>query len=110
MSAQRREVPATDDRTSAALAGFLRRRRWRVLGRHPELPGAWPLAAEPRMPGASRMKLPHLDSISGPTVLLVGGRAVGFAAVFAIPVVLSRVFTTAEFGTYKQLFLLFSTL
>jgi O-antigen/teichoic acid export membrane protein len=56
------------------------------------------------------MKLPRLDSISGPTLLLVGGRAVGFVAVFAIPVVLSRVFTTAEFGTYKQLFLLFSTL
>ena len=56
------------------------------------------------------MKRFILDSLSGPTVRLVGGRAVGFVAVFAIPVVLSRVFTTSEFGTYKQLFLLFSTL
>ena len=43
-------------------------------------------------------------------MVLVGGRAVGFVAAFAIPVVLARVFTTSEFGTYKQLFLLFSTL
>jgi O-antigen/teichoic acid export membrane protein len=43
-------------------------------------------------------------------MVLVGGRAIGFAAAFAIPVVLARVFTTSEFGTYKQLFLLFSTL
>ncbi len=56
------------------------------------------------------MKLPRLDAVSGPTLVLVGGRTVGFVAVFAIPVVLSRVFTTSEFGTYKQLFLLFSTL
>ena len=34
------------------------------------------------------IKLPRLDSISGPTLRLVGGRTVGFVAVFAIPVVL----------------------
>jgi O-antigen/teichoic acid export membrane protein len=56
------------------------------------------------------MRLPRLDSVSRPVLVLVGGRAVGFAAAFAIPVVLARVFTTSEFGTYKQLFLLFSTL
>jgi O-antigen/teichoic acid export membrane protein len=56
------------------------------------------------------MKHPRLDSVSRPALVLVGGRAVGFAAAFAIPVVLARVFTTSEFGTYKQLFLLFSTL
>ncbi len=42
--------------------------------------------------------------------LLVAGRSVGFIAVFAIPVVLARVFAPAEFGIYKKLFLLFSTL
>ena len=56
------------------------------------------------------MKLPRLDSVSGPTLVIVAGRAVGFVAVFAIPMVLARIFSTAEFGTYKQLFLLFSTL
>jgi O-antigen/teichoic acid export membrane protein len=56
------------------------------------------------------MNHPRLDSVSRPALVLVGGRAVGFAAAFAIPVVLARVFTTSEFGTYKQLFLLFSTL
>lgn len=51
-----------------------------------------------------------LDSVSRPALLLVAGRAVGFVAAFGIPVVLARVFNKAEFGTYKQLFLLFSTL
>lgn len=53
---------------------------------------------------------PVLDSISRPALLLVAGRAVGFVAAFAIPVVLARVFSASEFGTYKQLFLLFATL
>jgi O-antigen/teichoic acid export membrane protein len=35
---------------------------------------------------------------------------VGFAAAFAIPIVLARIFNPTEFGTYKQLFLLFATL
>jgi hypothetical protein len=43
-------------------------------------------------------------------MLLVAGRAVGFAAAFAIPVVLARLFDRAEYGTYKQLFLVFATL
>jgi O-antigen/teichoic acid export membrane protein len=50
------------------------------------------------------------DTLSRSTLLLVAGRAVGFVAVFAIPVVLARIFTPAEFGTYKQLFLVFATL
>jgi O-antigen/teichoic acid export membrane protein len=43
-------------------------------------------------------------------MVLVAGRAVGFAALFMIPLVLARVFDQAEFGTYKQLFLVFATL
>jgi O-antigen/teichoic acid export membrane protein len=51
-----------------------------------------------------------LDAVSGPMITLTVGRAMGFAAAFAIPVVLARVFTQAEFGTYKQLFLIYGTL
>ena len=50
-----------------------------------------------------------LDSASRQVAVLVAGRAVGFVAAFAIPVVLARIFVPAEFGTYKQLFLVFST-
>jgi len=46
----------------------------------------------------------------GPEILLTLGRTVGFAATFFIPVVLVRVFDRATFGTYKQLFLVFTTL
>jgi O-antigen/teichoic acid export membrane protein len=53
---------------------------------------------------------PSTDTVSRPVMLLVAGRAVGFAATFVIPVVLSRVLAPAEFGTYKQLFLVFATL
>jgi len=37
------------------------------------------------------------------------GRTLAFTATFFVPVVLARVFSQAEFGTYKQLFLLFAT-
>jgi O-antigen/teichoic acid export membrane protein len=43
-------------------------------------------------------------------VVLTGGRAVGFAVAFAIPIVLARHLTQEEFGTYKYLFLLWGTL
>jgi O-antigen/teichoic acid export membrane protein len=45
-----------------------------------------------------------------PAVPIVLGRSVGFAAAFAIPIVLSRILDQAEFGTYKQLFLIYATL
>lgn len=41
---------------------------------------------------------------------LAGGRAPGLVIAFAIPLVLARVFDQAEFGTYKQLFLIYATL
>lgn len=50
------------------------------------------------------------DSVSRPAMLLIASRALGFALAFAIPVVLARTFTQAEFGTYKQLFLIYGTL
>ncbi|HEY3860169.1 MAG TPA: polysaccharide biosynthesis C-terminal domain-containing protein [Gammaproteobacteria bacterium] len=49
-------------------------------------------------------------SVFKPAFMLMSGRALGFVAAFAIPVVLVRVFNQTEFGTYKQLFLLYTTL
>jgi O-antigen/teichoic acid export membrane protein len=40
----------------------------------------------------------------------MAGRFAGFVAAFAIPVVLARVFGQSDFGSYKQLFLVFATL
>jgi O-antigen/teichoic acid export membrane protein len=51
-----------------------------------------------------------MDSSSRPALLLVTGRTVGFAASFAIGIVLVRVFDPTVFGTYKQFFLLYATL
>src|SRR5262245_35435126 len=45
-----------------------------------------------------------------PALSIVVGRSVGFIAAFAIPIVLSRILAQAEFGTYKQLFLIYATL
>ena len=44
-----------------------------------------------------------------PALLLMSGRTLAFAATFFIPVVLARIFDPALFGTYKQLFLIYST-
>lgn len=51
-----------------------------------------------------------MGSIFKPALILMSGRALGFAAAFCVPVVLARLFTPAEFGTYKQLFLVYTTL
>ena len=53
---------------------------------------------------------PETESVFKPALLLMSGRTLAFAATFFIPVVLARLFETAEFGTYKQLFLIFSTI
>src|SRR5215831_1855820 len=50
------------------------------------------------------------DAVAQPAFLLVAGRTVGFVASFLIPVVLARLFSRAEFGTYKQLFLIYGTI
>src|SRR5436190_11322859 len=49
------------------------------------------------------------DSTFKSSLLLTSGRAVGFLATFFIPVVLVRVFDPVDFGTYRQLFLIFTT-
>jgi O-antigen/teichoic acid export membrane protein len=50
------------------------------------------------------------EAASRPAFLLVAGRTVGFVVSFVIPVVLARLFSRADFGTYKQLFLIYATL
>jgi O-antigen/teichoic acid export membrane protein len=47
---------------------------------------------------------------SRPILLLLIGRTLGSAASFLVPVVLARVFDQAEFGAYKQVFLVYFTL
>lgn len=49
-------------------------------------------------------------SIFRPAIILMSGRTLAFVASFAIPIVLVRVFSQSEFGTYKQLFLIYTTL
>lgn len=51
-----------------------------------------------------------LEALFRPAMVLMAGRLVGFAVAFAIPMVLARVFDQSEFGTYKQLFLIYGTL
>jgi O-antigen/teichoic acid export membrane protein len=51
-----------------------------------------------------------MSSILKPTLVLMTGRALAFAGTFLIPLVLARTFDQAQFGTYKQLLLLFATL
>jgi O-antigen/teichoic acid export membrane protein len=62
-------------------------------------------AASPRERDAARA-----GSTFGPAFLLMSGRTFGFAVSFFIPVVLVRLLDQTDFGTYKQLFLIASTL
>ncbi|HYE85764.1 MAG TPA: oligosaccharide flippase family protein [Vicinamibacterales bacterium] len=50
------------------------------------------------------------NRIARAAYMLAGGRAPGLVIAFAIPLVLARTFDQAEFGTYKQLFLIYATL
>ena len=48
-------------------------------------------------------------SIFKPTLVLMSGRMLAFVVTFFIPVVLVRIFSPGEFGTYKQVFLVYMT-
>ncbi|MDO8909381.1 MAG: lipopolysaccharide biosynthesis protein [Pseudohongiella sp.] len=50
------------------------------------------------------------DPIFRPVMVLMSGRMFGFLAAFFIPVVLARLFDQSDFGSYKQLFLIHTTL
>lgn len=50
------------------------------------------------------------ESIIRPIMVLMSGRVLGFVAAFVMPVILVRLFSQSDFGTYKQLFLVYATL
>jgi O-antigen/teichoic acid export membrane protein len=66
--------------------------------------------AEVRKDARRMIRRLRRDLLSSPTFVLVAGRTIGLVLAFAIPVVLARIFDRAEFGTYKQLFLIYGTL
>ncbi len=45
-----------------------------------------------------------------PALTIMAGRTVGYAVLFLLPLVLVRVFDQEQFGTYKQVFLLYGTI
>ena len=61
------------------------------------------------MSAAVAIPTQQTESVFRPALLLMSGRTLAFAATFFIPVVLARIFDPALFGTYKQLFLIYST-
>jgi O-antigen/teichoic acid export membrane protein len=60
------------------------------------------------MTAAIPIATPASESVFRPAAPLMCGRMLAFAATFFIPVVLVRVLSPAQFGTYKQLFLIHS--
>jgi len=52
----------------------------------------------------------RVESTFRPALLLMGGRALASVATLLIPLTLVRLFDQTEYGTYKQLFLVFATL
>ena len=70
------------------------------------------MAAAPTIvspPTVSVLPPPASESVFRPALLLMSGRTVAFGATFFIPLVLARIFDQAQFGTYKQLFLIWGT-
>lgn len=59
---------------------------------------------------APAMTPSRTGSVLKPALVLMSGRTLGFAATFFIPVILARMLDQVQFGTYKQLFLVFSTI
>lgn len=51
-----------------------------------------------------------MSSTFRPALVLIAGRALGFAALFCMPIILVRIFDQVQFGTYRQLFLIYGTL
>ncbi len=109
LPASRSTASRADHRAATALGGLVDRRRRPVLAGHSRMPGAGPLAAGPHVPAGTRMSTTtDNDRISRATRVLAAGRVPGLVVAFAIPLVLARVFDQTEFGTYKQLFLIYA--
>jgi O-antigen/teichoic acid export membrane protein len=51
-----------------------------------------------------------MASTTKPALLLMSGRAIAMVATFLVPLLLVRAFDQTQFGTYKQLFLVYATL
>src|ERR1044072_8903699 len=49
-------------------------------------------------------------SMLKPALTLMAGRTLGYAVLFLLPIILVRLFTQEQFGTYKQVFLLYGTI
>jgi O-antigen/teichoic acid export membrane protein len=62
------------------------------------------------MTAAAPMPTRRIESVFRSALPLMSGRTLAFAATFFVPVILTRVFDQAQFGTYKQLFLVYSTI
>ncbi len=45
-----------------------------------------------------------------PALTLMAGRTLGYAVFFVVPIILVRLFSQEQFGTYKQVFLLYGTI
>src|SRR4029079_2730328 len=50
------------------------------------------------------------DSTTKAALMLTIGRTIGFAVAFVIPMILARRFSQEDFGTYRQLFLIYGAL
>jgi O-antigen/teichoic acid export membrane protein len=61
------------------------------------------------MAAAAMVNETEARSVFKPAMLLMSGRTLAFAATFFIPVVLTRIFDPSQFGTYKQIFLIQSS-
>jgi O-antigen/teichoic acid export membrane protein len=59
---------------------------------------------------AASSQAPATPSLTTQAFWLMVARFIGYACSFALPLVLARVFTTVEFGLYKQAFLVVMTL
>src|SRR5262245_18568346 len=112
MSARRSASPGGHDGASAPLGRVVDRHGGSLLSTYLQLPGARPLATGQTMRADPRgmRDLLTLNAVSRPALWLVVGRGVGFLAAFGLPLGLVRTFDQTTFGTYKQLFLIYSTL
>ncbi|HEY7532597.1 MAG TPA: hypothetical protein VH681_07400, partial [Nitrospiraceae bacterium] len=45
-----------------------------------------------------------------PALTIMAGRTLGYAVLFLLPIILVRLFDQEQFGTYKQVFLLYGTI
>jgi len=68
-----------------------------------------PLKPHQSTPAIEQSGVSETKTIVIPAAVLMSGRVAAFAVTFVIPVVLARIFDPEQFGTYKQLFLIYAT-